>query len=91
MLTVEEFKTRLTQPNNPNWLLVAIDAKKAEQFYIVVNGGMGNTISSPIERYPAEIKDCVIRMLDLGELVSDEHINFLPEINTIVHFLKKVI
>lgn len=87
MLTIEEFKTRLTQPNSPNWMSVVIDANSINQFYIVVNGGMGNTISTPIERYPAEIKDCVIRMLNSGELIKDAKKNYLLEINSFVHYL----
>lgn len=90
MLTVEEFKTRLTQHNSPNWMLVAIDANSINQFYIVVNAGMGNTISTPIEQYPAEIKDCVIHMLSVGELIIDKNKNFLLEINTFVHYLTPI-
>lgn len=87
MLTIEEFKTRLTQPNSPNWMSVVIDANSINQFYIVVNGGMGNPISTPIEQYPAEIKDCVISMLSSGELIIDKNNNFLLEKNTFVHYL----
>lgn len=88
MLTIEEFKTRLIQPSSPNWMSVVIDANSINQFFIVVNGGMGNTISTPIEQYSAEIKDCVINMLSLGELIIDKNKNFLLEINTFVHYLK---
>jgi hypothetical protein len=50
MLTFETFKKRLTKVNSPDWLSVAIDANNVRQLYIIVNGGMGNTISTPIER-----------------------------------------
>lgn len=87
MLTVEEFKTRLVRLNSPNWVSVVIDTNNTNQFYIVANGGMGNTISTPIERYPTEIKNCVIHMLSVGELIIDKNKNFLLEINTFVHYL----
>lgn len=89
MLTVEEFKKRLTRLNSPDWLLVAIDVNNANQFYIVANGGMGNTISTPVEHYPAEIKACIIKMLNSGELVINENKSFLPEINALVHYLSQ--
>ena len=63
MLTVETFKKRLTKVNSPDWLSVAIDANNVRQLYVVVNGGMGNTISTPIERYPPEIKEYVDKNL----------------------------
>mgnify|MGYP007014126915 CR=1 FL=1 len=46
----EDFKTRLVRLNSPNWMSVVIDGYNINQFYIVANGGMGNTISTPIER-----------------------------------------
>ena len=54
MLTVEKFKERLKRPNRSEWLHVAVDANNEKQFYIVGNGGMGNTISMAIERYLPE-------------------------------------
>ena len=87
MLTVEKFKNMLGRVNHSDWLHVAVDANNTEQFYIVVNGGMGNTISAPIENYPPEIKECVIKMLFSGELIAAKEAAFLLEINTLVYYL----
>ena len=87
MLTVDEFKKRITKVNSPDWMSVVIDANNANQFYIVANGGMGNTISMPVEKFPAEIKACIISMLNSGELVINENKSFLLEINVLVHYL----
>jgi hypothetical protein len=59
MLTVEKFKKRLELSNQSNWKHVAVDASNANQFYIVGNGGMGNTLSAPIESYLPEIKEWI--------------------------------
>mgnify|MGYP000682526251 CR=1 FL=1 len=69
MLTIEKFKKRLGRVNHSDWLHIPIGANNVKQFYIVVNGGMGNTISTSIERYPPEIKECVVKMLFSGELI----------------------
>ena len=87
MLTVETFKKRLTKLNSPDWLHVAVDANNVKQFYIVVNGGMGNTISTPIEHYPPDIKECVVEMLFSGEFTKENKTTFLIEINSLVHYL----
>ena len=87
MLTVEKFKVRLGRINHTDWLHVAIDANNVRQFYIVVNGGMGNTISTPIERYPLEIKECVVKMLSSGELIITKKAVLLLEIDTSVYYL----
>jgi hypothetical protein len=57
MLTIETFKKRLTKVNSPNWLSVEIDANNVRQLYVVVNGGMRNTVSTPIECYPLKSKN----------------------------------
>ncbi|MBL4900810.1 MAG: hypothetical protein JKX76_14455 [Colwellia sp.] len=87
MLTIETFKKRLTKVNSPDWLSVAIDANNVRQLYIVVNGGMGNTISTPIERYPPEIKEYVVKMLSFGELIIAKKTVLLLEIDTLVYYL----
>jgi hypothetical protein len=87
MLTVETFKKRLVKANSLDWLHVAIDANNVKQSYIAVNGGMGNTISTPIEHYPPEIKECVIEMLFSGELIAAKKTALLLEINTLVYYL----
>jgi hypothetical protein len=87
MLTIKTFKKRLIKVNSPDWLHVAVDANNAEQFYIIVNGGMGNAISAPIEHYLPEIKECVIEMLFSGELIAAKKTALLLEINTLVHYL----
>ena len=87
MLTAKEFKKRLTRRNCPDWLHVAVDASDKAQLYIVGNGGMGTTISMPIERFALEIKTCVIDMLETGELVVDEKRSLLLERNILVHYL----
>jgi hypothetical protein len=87
MLTIEILKKRLMKVNSSDWLHVAVDANNAKQFYIVVNGGMGNTISTPIEHYPLEIKECVIEMLFSGELIASKKTTLLLEINTLVYYL----
>ncbi len=69
MLTTEKFKARLIRSNQPDWLHIAVDANNANQFYIVGNGGMGNTISAPIESYLPEIKECVLSMINSRELI----------------------
>jgi hypothetical protein len=87
MLTIETFKKRLTKVNNPDWLSVAIDANNVRQLYIVVNGGMGNTISTPIERYPSEIKECIVKVLFSGEFIVAKKTVILLEIDTLVYYL----
>jgi hypothetical protein len=87
MLTAKQFKKRLSRDNSPDWLHVAMDARDKTQFYIVGYGGMGTSISMPIERFSAEIRVCVIDMLGAGELVMDEKRSLLLEINILVHYL----
>jgi hypothetical protein len=87
MLTVEKFKERLEQSNRSDWLHVAVDANNAKQFYIVGNGGMGNTMSMPIERYLPEIKEWVIRQINSGELIKDEKRSLLLDRNILVHYV----
>lgn len=87
MLTVENFKERLERSNRSDWLHVAVDANNANQFYIVGNGGMGNTISMPIERYLPKIKEWVISQIDSGELIKDEKKSLLLDRNILVHYL----
>jgi len=87
MLTVERFKKRLGRPNHSDWLHVAVDANNVRQLYIVVNGGMGNTISTPIERYPPKIKENVVKMLSFGELIIAKKAVLLLEIDTLVYYL----
>jgi len=87
MLTVEKFKKRLERSNRSDWLHVAVDANNANQFYIVGNGGMGNTISMPIERYLPEIKEWVISMVCDGELIMDEKKSLLLDRNILVHYV----
>lgn len=87
MLTIKEFKKRLERLNSPDWLHVAIDTDNKDQFYIVGNGGMGATISAPIEQYKPEIKSGVIDMLNSGKLVIDEKRSLLLDRNILVHYL----
>ena len=87
MLTVERFKKRLGQPNRSDWLHVAVDANNENQFYIVGNGGMGNTISMPIERYLPEIKEWVIRQINSGKLIKGEKKSLLLDRNILVHYV----
>ena len=87
MLTVKEFKKLLVKKNSPEWLHVAMDADNKTQFYIVGNGGMGNTISMPLERYGSEIEACVFAMLSSGELVIDDKRSLLLDRNILVHYI----
>ena len=73
--------------NSPDWLHVAIDANDVRKFYIISNGGMGNTISTPIEHYAPEIKTYVVEMLFSGKLIIDKKAALLLEINTLVYYL----
>jgi len=66
-----------------------MDANNAKQLYIVVSGGMGNTISTPIERYPPEIKAYISSKLNSGELTMDEKQSLLLDRNILVHYLSK--
>tara|TARA_R110002124_G_C8971054_1_gene515102 strand:+ start:7113 stop:7406 length:294 start_codon:yes stop_codon:yes gene_type:complete len=87
MLSVEEFREKLTLSNQAGWFRVAVDVDNKDQFYIVGNGGMGNTMSFPIERCLPEIKQCVVSMMSSGELIQDEKTNLLLDINIFVHYL----
>ncbi|UUO25073.1 hypothetical protein FGD67_19045 [Colwellia sp. M166] len=87
MITVEKFKEKLGLSNQPSWLHVAVDASNATQFYIVGNGGMGTTISASIESYSPEIKECVVSMINSGELIKNEKKNLLLDRNILVHYL----
>jgi len=74
MLTVEDLLKRIKQPNNPSWLLVGVDSKDEGQLKIAVNGGMGNIICTSIDRYPPEIKACVLAMIDEGALYLESNV-----------------
>ena len=87
MLTVEKFKERLGQSNRSDWLHVAIDASNANQLYIVGNGGMGNTISAPIESYFPEIKTWIMSQINSGEFIKNEKKSLLLDRNILVHFI----
>ena len=87
MLTVEKFKGMLTNSNHPGYLNVAFDANNANQFYIVGNGGMGTTISTPVERFLPEIKEYVIALINSGGLIKDEEPRLLLDRNILVHYL----
>lgn len=87
MLTIENFKERLELSNRSDWLHIAVDASNANQFYIVGNGGMGNTISMPIERYLPEIKEWVIRQINSGKLIKDEKKSLLLDRSILVHYV----
>jgi len=87
MLTVEKFKERLGQSNRSDWLNLVVDVNNANQFYIVGNGGMGNTISMPIERYLPEIKEWVIRQIHSGLLIKSEEQSLLLDRNILVYYL----
>jgi len=58
--------------NSADWLKVAVNADNKDQFYIVGNGGMGTTVSAPIEQLDPSIKAGVMDMLNSGKLVIDE-------------------
>ena len=90
MLTVEKFKERLGQSNRSDWLHVAVDVNNENQFYIVGNGGMGNTVSAPIESYLHEIKECVIGMINSGKLIKDDKKSLLLDRNTWVHYVSQL-
>lgn len=87
MLTIEKFRERIERSNRSDWLHVAVDANNENQFYIVGNGGMGNTISMSIERYLPEIKEWVIRQINSGKLTKDEKKSLLLDRNILVHYL----
>lgn len=87
MLTIEKFKKRLERSNHSDWLRVVADANNEKQFYIVGNGGMGTTISAPIENYLPEIKECIISMINSGQLIQNEKPNLLLDRNIRVHYL----
>jgi hypothetical protein len=72
MLTVNKFKRRLIRPNHPDWLLVGVDSKNDNQLYLLSNGGMANINCAPIESYAIEVKDCVRKMISVGELFVKE-------------------
>jgi len=88
MMTSTTFKKRLAENASPFWLRVAVDVSDKNQFYIVGNGGMGTTISAPIEQYLPEIKQCVLDMLSSGELVKNDDATLLLDRNISVYFLK---
>ena len=87
MLTVEKFKVMLAHSNHPGYLNVALDANNANQFYIVGNGGMGTTISTPVDRFLPEIKEYVIALIKSGGLIKDEGTRLLLDRNIVVHYL----
>ena len=89
MLTVEKFKERLGRPNHSDWLHVGIDAVNKEQFYIIVNSGMGTTLSAPIERYDLAIKAYIVSLVNSGQFVMDEKRNLLRDRNVLVHYLSQ--
>jgi hypothetical protein len=87
MLTVEKFKVMLARSDRSDSLLVALDANNENQFYIVGHGGMGTTMSAPVERFLPEIKEYVIAMINSGGLIKDEEPRLLLDINILVHYL----
>jgi hypothetical protein len=64
-----------------------LDANNANQFYIVGNGGMGATISTPVDRFLPEIKEYVIALINSGGLIKDEEPRLLLDRNIVVHYL----
>ena len=86
MLIRNSFKNRLIKKGSL-WLRVAVDASNENQFYIVGNGGMGTTISAPLEQYLPEIKQCVLDMLINGELEKNKKTTLLLDRNILVYFL----
>ena len=89
MLTIETFRKRFAAKDSPHWLCVGVDTANKAQLYIIVNGGMGTTLSAPIERYDPAIKAYIISMLNSGELVMDEERNLLRDRNILVHYLSQ--
>jgi len=87
MLSVEKFKERIACSNQSDWLHVVVDAHNENQFYIVGNGGMGTTISAPVERFAPEIKGCIVSMINSGQLIRGEKRDFLFDKNIWVHSL----
>lgn len=90
MLTIDAFKKRLGKSSRSDWLHVAVDVNNANQFYIVGNGGMGNTISVPIESYLPEIKEWIINQVNSGELIKNEKKSLLLDRNILVHYVSLV-
>ncbi len=90
MLTVDAFKERLGKSNRSDWLHVAVDVNNANQLYIVGNGGMGNTISAPIESYLPEIKEWIISQMNSGGLIKNEKKSLLNDRNIWVQYLSLV-
>lgn len=90
MLTVKKFKEKLARSKHPNYLQVAFDANNTNQFYIIGNGGMGTTVSAPVESFLPEIKEYVITTINSGELVKNEEAVLLLDRNLVVHYLSLV-
>jgi len=55
---------------------MAVCAYNENQFYTLGNGGMGTTISASIGSYLPEIKECVISMINSGDLFKNEKKTF---------------
>ncbi|WP_299081137.1 hypothetical protein [uncultured Paraglaciecola sp.] len=87
MLTVKKFKEKLGRSKHPDYLQVAFDADNTNQFYIVGNGGMGTTVSAPVESFLPEIKEYVIATINSGGLVKNEEASLLLDRNLLVHYL----
>ena len=87
MLMQDEFRTRVLEKNGTRNWAVAVDYDNDMQFYMVSNGGMGNTITLEIEHYLPEIKACALEMVASGQLVKNQESVLLLDSNQLVYFL----
>jgi hypothetical protein len=87
MLTVEKFKENITPKDGCSQLCIVVDIEsKQGQLYIVGYGGMGTTISFPVEEFGSEVKAFVIEMIENEMLVIDDKAVMLLEKNIVVKY-----
>lgn len=87
MLSVEQFKERIARTNHSDSFYIVVDANNENQFFFVGNGGMGSSISAPIERFSPEIKEYIISMINSDQLIRNEKQIFLSDRNIWVYSL----
>lgn len=88
MLTRKKFKQRLRKIISPDFIRVVVDRENPQQFYLVVYGGMGTTISAAIKNFHENIKTCVVALLSTGELVIEDELSMLFDRKIAVNFFK---
>jgi hypothetical protein len=87
MLTREEFQQQILITDGSRQWSVAVDYDRGNRLYLISNGGMGNTITTEVERFLPEIKEYIVEMILTRQLVRHEEPSLLLDSNKLVYIL----